>query len=53
MVHLPKTIFFLEKTIKTIFIYVSAASIVQNFKKILTVDPELWGCTIFGPKMAH
>ena len=22
-------------------------------KKILTVDPELWQCTIFGPKMVH
>ena len=22
-------------------------------KKILTMDPELWGCTIFGPKMVH
>ena len=22
-----------------------------KFKKILTVDPELWGCTIFGPKL--
>ena len=27
--------------------------IVQNFKKILPVDPESWECTIFGPKMAH
>ena len=26
---------------------------VQNFKKNLTVDPELRGCTIFGPKMVH
>ena len=24
-----------------------------KFKKILTADPELWGCAIFGPKMAH
>ena len=24
-----------------------------TFKKILTADPELWGCTIFGPKMVH
>ena len=23
------------------------------FKKILTADPELWWCTIFGPKMVH
>ena len=24
-----------------------------KFKKILTADPELRGCTIFGPKMVH
>ena len=24
-----------------------------KFKKILTADPELWGCTIFGPKMVY
>ena len=24
-----------------------------KFKKILTVGPELWGCTIFGPKIVH
>ena len=24
-----------------------------KFKKILTADPELWGCTIYGPKMVH
>ena len=24
-----------------------------NFKNILQADPELWGCTIFGPKIAH
>ena len=23
------------------------------FKKILPADPELWGCAIFGSKMAH
>ena len=27
--------------------------ILQNFKKILRADPELWGCAIFGPRMAH
>ena len=27
--------------------------IVQNFKKILPVDPELWGCAIFWHKMDH
>ena len=24
-----------------------------KFKKILTADPELWRCTIYGPKMVH
>ena len=39
--------------INIIFIYLLAPFIVQNFKKILTPDQELWGCAIFGPKMAH
>ena len=41
------------KIINIILIYLLAPFIVQNFKKILPADPELWGCTIFGPKMAH
>ena len=24
-----------------------------KFKKILTADPELWQCSVFGPKMVH
>ena len=48
----PKQIFF-WKIINIILIYLLAPFIVQNFKKILPADPELWGCTIFGPKMAH
>ena len=48
----PKQIFF-WKIIKIILIYLLAPFIVQNFKKILTMDPELWGCAIFAPKMAH
>ena len=40
---------FLEKIINIISIYLLAPFIVQNFKKILTADPELWWCTIFGP----
>ena len=36
-----------------IFIYLLTPIIVQNFKKILTADPELWECTIFGPKIGH
>ena len=27
--------------------------IVQNLKKKITVNPELQGCTIFGPEMIH
>ena len=48
----PKQIFF-WKIINIILIYLLAPFIVQNFKKILPADPELWGCAIFGPKMAH
>ena len=44
---------FLVQTIIINFIYLLAFFIVQNFKKILTADPELWGCTILGPKMVH
>ena len=43
----------LVQTIIITFIYLLALFIGQNFKKILTVDQELWGWTIFGPKMVH
>ena len=33
--------------------YLLTPFILQNFKRILKADPELWGCAIFGPKMAH
>ena len=33
--------------------YILAAFILQNFEKTLSVDPELWGWAIFGPKMVH
>ena len=33
--------------------YLAAPFILQNLKKILTADPELWECVIFRPKMAH
>ena len=52
MVHSPQTNFF-WKIIKIILIYLLAPFIVQNFEKILPADPELWGCTVFGPKIAH
>ena len=44
---------FFWKIINIILIYLLAPFIVQNFKKILPADPELWGCAVFGPKMAH
>ena len=43
---------FLVQTIIITFIYLLALFIVQNLKKILTADPELW-YTIFGPQMVH
>ena len=41
------------QTIIITFIYLLALFIVQNLKKILTADPELWGHTIFGPKIVY
>ena len=33
--------------------YPLAPFILQNFKKSFRAGPELWGCAIFRPKMAH
>ena len=33
--------------------YLLAPLIVQNFKAIARVDPELWPCVIFVPKMTN
>ena len=44
---------FLENIINIIFIYLLVSFIVQNLKKILTIDPKLWRCTIFVTKMVH
>ena len=44
---------FFWKIISIILIYLLAPFIVENIKKILLADPELWGCAIFGRKMAH
>ena len=49
----PKQKNFFKKIIKIIFIYLLAPFVVQNLKKIFTVDPELWRCVTFGPKIAH
>ena len=46
----PKNFFW---KIIIILIYLLSPFIVQNLKKLLPVDPELWGCAIFGPKMTH
>ena len=42
--------FFLEKATNKIFMYLLASFILQNFKKILRVDPELWDVPFSGPK---
>ena len=39
--------FFSQKITNKIFMYLLAPFILQNFKKILRVNPELRGCTIF------
>ena len=43
----------LVKVINITFIYILSPFIVQNSKKNLIADPELTGCAIFGPRMAH
>ena len=48
----PNKIFF-WKIINITLMYLLAPFIVQNFKKILMVDPELRGSTILWPKMGH
>ena len=48
----PEQLFWV-KTINITFIYLLALFIVQNLKKILIVDPELWRYTIFETKMVH
>ena len=50
---LPQMNFFSRKTTNETFMYLLALFILQNFKKILRAHPELWGCAIFGHKMAH
>ena len=52
MIHLPQTFFFFwKKIINVIFIYLLAPFILQNFEKILTANPDLRGCSTFGPKI--
>ena len=45
-----KNIFF-KKSINITYLYLCNSFIMQNCKTILTVDPELWGHTILGPKL--
>ena len=51
-IKLPKMKFFLRKQ-NSFNVPITSLFILENFKKILGADPELWGCAIFGPKMAH
>ena len=41
----------MKKIININFIYLLVTFILQNFKKILRANPELWGCAIFGHKI--
>ena len=41
------------KTTNKIFMHLLAPFILQNFKKILRANPELWGCAIFEPKIEN
>ena len=43
--------FFWKKIINIIFIYLLASFILQNLKKILKANPDLWGCSTFGSKI--
>ena len=52
-IKLPQMNFFSWKITNKIFMYLLALFILQNLKKILWANPELWGCAIFWPKMAH
>ena len=45
--------FFSRKTTNKMFMHLLAPFILHNFRKTLTVDPELRGCAIFGPKIPH
>ena len=46
----PKWYFSFRKTIKLIFMYLLVPSNMQNFKKIVRVNPELWWRAIFRAK---
>ena len=52
MAHLSWKCFLMQTSIITL-IYLLALFIVQNLQKIVTVDPKLWGCPIFGSKMVY
>ena len=47
-IKLAQMNFFLEKKL---IMYLLAPFILQNFKKILKANIDLWGCAIFGPKI--
>ena len=44
---------FLVQSIIITFIYLLALFVGQISKKIITVDPELWGCAILGPEIVQ
>ena len=50
---LPQMLFFSRKTTNKIFMYLLVPFILQNFKKILRNNLELWRCAILGPKVVY
>ena len=52
-IKLPEMNFFLEKKLTKFSCTYWPLSFCKILKNILTADPELWGCAIFGPKMTH
>ena len=52
-IKFPQINSFLEKQLIKFSCTYWHLSFCKIFKKLLRVDPELWGCAIFGPKISH
>ena len=52
-IKFPQMNFFPKKQLIKFWCTYSLLWFCKILKKILRADPELWGCAIFGPKMAH
>ena len=51
--QLPQMNFFLEKQLIKFYVPISPFHSAKFKKNFLRADSELWGCTIFGPKMVQ